>query len=744
MNLREQLLGIPDQDLEATKKRATPPGWAPGVIWDGKKGEITTDALDGPPTDWGPLLAARGLDPEKYEVVGESIRWCSWDGWKRDFTPDGGKGAAYSAICYSFKAEIRLKSHVGPDAEELLKEVRKAKPRKLKRAMGEATRGVPLCAGQISNPAGGGSESQIQAIGALPEKILDRASDLRKIGYPIGHIVVAGMGDLIENCSGFYSYQTFAVELDRREQTRVARRGITEIFKAVAPRFEKVTGVAVGGNHGECLDKNTEVLVRDKWVQVSEYNGIDPIAVYDPVTREAFFESPSAWSQFDWNGPMLHFRGRHVDHLVTPSHRLLWGDRERTAKDVINHKVHPFRHSAPLRMLRHRNDEYIVIDEWRDSIGRIKSDELKIPIMDAANFFGWYVSEGNCDASERRGRICISQNQELHPEHHSEIVESMKGAGLSPIPRWDQVRASHMGLSTFLKENFGRTSKEKRIPEWFLEFDEEVLQTFLDAYLKGDGHRYSQWGFSVKTASDQLVDDLHILGLRLGLRVQSAERELHPVAGTSYVGSARNVYISTRQTSKLHHPVQEIHYEGRVYCPTVSTGFFICRRNGKVVITGNSRQNGKKLTGTNDNDDVAVFEQVAEILAANPDAYGNIQFKLPGGRLALSLDLHGLIVGFTHGHVARGSGDAVKMMWEWWKGQAHGKHFPGVADADLLVTGHFHHLCVKEQNHRTLIIGPSLTRVSDYFGDSTGYSTVPGTLSFVVTSEGWDELKVLK
>jgi hypothetical protein len=34
--------------------------------------------------------------------------------------------------------------------------------------------------------------------------------------------------------------------------------------------------------------------------------------------------------------------------------------------------------------------------------------------------------------------------------------------------------------------------------------------------------------------------------------------------------------------------VSKIHYKGRVFCPTVSSGFFVCRRNGMMFVTGNS------------------------------------------------------------------------------------------------------------------------------------------------------------
>ena len=58
---------------ELVRSTTPPPGWAPGLVWDGSRGTLTTGTLDSPPTDWGPLLAARGLDPDVYEIVGDTI-----------------------------------------------------------------------------------------------------------------------------------------------------------------------------------------------------------------------------------------------------------------------------------------------------------------------------------------------------------------------------------------------------------------------------------------------------------------------------------------------------------------------------------------------------------------------------------------------------------------------------------------------------------------------------------------------
>jgi hypothetical protein len=156
---------------------------------------------------------------------------------------------------------------------------------------------------------------------------------------------------------------------------------------------------------------------------------------------------------------------------------------------------------------------------------------------------------------------------------------------------------------------------------------------------------------------------------------------------------------------------------------------------------GENRKNGKAFTSFEDNDDVAVFEQVADIFQQS--AFTNISFSLPTDRLAVSLKVQDQIVSWTHGHVARGAGEPIKTMWEWWKNQSLGRHYEGVADANILVCGHFHHFAAKQQEGRQLFICPTLEGGSDWWASSKGVTTAQGTLSFVVVKGGWTGLEIL-
>jgi len=156
---------------------------------------------------------------------------------------------------------------------------------------------------------------------------------------------------------------------------------------------------------------------------------------------------------------------------------------------------------------------------------------------------------------------------------------------------------------------------------------------------------------------------------------------------------------------------------------------------------GENRKDGKAFTTFGDNSDVAVFEQVAEILESNQEAYGHVKFLIPDEDLTVTTQVFGKVLGFAHGHQAKAGGSVEAKVEAWWKGQQHGRR--PVGSADILVTGHFHHLHVKQNGERTWMQCPSLESESSWYKETSGASGNPGILTFIVNKDGWTDLQVL-
>jgi hypothetical protein len=105
---------------------------------------------------------------------------------------------------------------------------------------------------------------------------------------------------------------------------------------------------------------------------------------------------------------------------------------------------------------------------------------------------------------------------------------------------------------------------------------------------------------------------------------------------------------------------------------------------------------------------------------------------------SLAIDVFGdgfHILGVVHGH----QGKRPDAMATWWRGQAFGRQ--PVADASVLVHGHWHHLRVTEMGStprgtsRFLIMAPTLDNGSGWWKKVTGEDSVPGLATFILAKD---------
>lgn len=156
---------------------------------------------------------------------------------------------------------------------------------------------------------------------------------------------------------------------------------------------------------------------------------------------------------------------------------------------------------------------------------------------------------------------------------------------------------------------------------------------------------------------------------------------------------------------------------------------------------GENRQDGKKVTDDADNDDVAAFEAVKE---AYDRAGQYIDWVIPQDELSIALELGGVQLGLTHGHTFRKGSTVQAKAHEWWKGQAFG--LQAVANAQILLSGHFHHWSCVTYGCRTAMQAPANDPGSKWYRDSSGEDSPAGVLTMRLDSThalGYDDLRIL-
>jgi hypothetical protein len=269
------------------RERATPPkGWEPGVRFDPAKGagEVITEPLPaGTEPDWSHIFDHFGLDPSRFEII-PPVEMRSWQG-----ILDGA-----TTWLYYYKARFQPRStHVaGVDLTDLIDAISKDR-RASKLATGDCALMVCLSDWQTGKRDGDGT---LGLIGRVRQAIIDlrgRVRDLRRMGVNVGAIYVVGLGDLVEGCDNHYAMQAYTVELNRRDQVKLARRLAAEVIRAAAKLTEQVVVVAVPGNHGEN---------RRDGKAFTDLADNDDVAVFEQIA-EAFAENPDAYGHVSFVVP---------------------------------------------------------------------------------------------------------------------------------------------------------------------------------------------------------------------------------------------------------------------------------------------------------------------------------------------------------------------------------------------------------------------------------------------------------
>jgi len=146
------------------------------------------------------------------------------------------------------------------------------------------------------------------------------------------------------------------------------------------------------------------------------------------------------------------------------------------------------------------------------------------------------------------------------------------------------------------------------------------------------------------------------------------------------------------------------------------------------------RMNGKAIGSPTDDWGVFIGRQLARL--AHETGLTNITFTEPQTwDESLAIDVFGdgyHILGIAHGHQAR----RPDMMATWWRQQAFGNQ--PVADASLLIHGHFHHLRITELGStphgtsRFLVMAPTMDNGSNWFRQVAGEDSIPGLATLIL------------
>lgn len=319
------------------------------------------------------------------------------------------------------------------------------------------------------------------------------------------------------------------------------------------------------GAHFACVDSKTEALTRDGWKRHDQLaDGHDIVAW---VPNEGLTWSSATFHEYDYNGPMVSIQKRDTSQLLTPNHRCVTSRGIVAAEELGYH------------------DETLHASLWRN--------ENSISVGKAmAALLGWFLAEGNWHAKTRHAYI--SQSIAVNEDNCAKIEDLLDAVNAEWSVRetskiW-RGRSANMHTYTIR----GRITNEietivgrpKRLSQGLLDnMSWWELQAFLNAFVDGDGHRRSDGRCCIIQKDKQTIDILQFAAIKCGKRAIVSQRK----DGVYALYITDGAWLTLRGTNGSHKGINKnAPYKGKVWCPSVASGFWLARRNGKPFITGNT------------------------------------------------------------------------------------------------------------------------------------------------------------
>jgi len=351
----------------------------------------------------------------------------------------------------------------------------------------------------------------------------------------------------------------------------------------------------VGGLSIGCYSDDTEVLTDNGWKLFKDLDkGIDKILTMNLKTKNLEYHIPHDYIEAPYDGIMHNYKHRSLDFLVTPNHNMIATSRKTGEMSLIK--------SEDLKTGYNLHRLGGLID--RPDLGTYELGGIKYNANMFFKLVGMYLGDGgtyhNPDAAKYRAyeiSFIVSKEREianiedtltkLNIKYGKNYVKTRKCYNIRfySKPFWDLVVS--LGKCT-----------SKYIPREFLNIGGyNNLLSLLEGLLVTDGYdgTNGRWYY---TSSARLNDDVQELLTILGIPFHGFKRERKPSwleRDQKYISSTCPSYEiklldNEREIYRYSKYRHEVEYSGNIYCVTVTNNNMFVRRNGTVMLSGNSHR----------------------------------------------------------------------------------------------------------------------------------------------------------
>ncbi len=330
--------------------------------------------------------------------------------------------------------------------------------------------------------------------------------------------------------------------------------------------------------HMHCYDCNTEVLTDSGFKRWPDVIDGDKLGIWDPNLESLCYESPEYLTCDQYEGPMYRVDHGGVSLLVTPEHsmwvkRKSWSSNESQTIWDDNYEL------VSAERLNHRSMvRYSKIAPLKD--GKLFSGEFLPPNdspQDLLRFIGFFIGDGN--AGKTSANLVTFHLKKARKINYLKELCLLLG--------WLWKRGSDNNYYVYadgLGHQFRRLfykDKQKWIPDFLCHLNQKDALALLDGFRNSDGStKRSTWEYT--TSVYHVAERVQWIALHAG--------------EAAHIGTRCSGMYSVMFLSRMREPVINQgkrnttweNYQGKVYCAKTRTGILVIRREGKIVLSGNT------------------------------------------------------------------------------------------------------------------------------------------------------------
>lgn len=348
-----------------------------------------------------------------------------------------------------------------------------------------------------------------------------------------------------------------------------------------------------------CLTEDHDILTQNGWKKISNMSIKDKLCILDNNIIK--YENPSEIHCFNHNGDLYNVKSNKIDITCTLNHKLYVKTQKNNNYELIKaHNLLNKDYWCKKNGINNNLDiKYFILPKFIHN--KFKKSEIHYDMNTWLEFFGIYIAEGHIDNSKM---IRISAHKDRIKNKLNEILPKLNIEYIIyPNENNYYYLKGNLQLSNYLSQ-FNK-GIYKYLPNYIWDLSQNQCIILLNSLILGDG--YTKGNSQIYyTGSEQLANDIQKLTIHAGysskLSIKRFANEEIIIKNKKTIRKTNQYAISiTKDIKSLECKISNstksteitiINKKCKVYCPTVSTGIFMARKNGKCYWTGNSSRSG--------------------------------------------------------------------------------------------------------------------------------------------------------